>query len=106
MYLAVRDRRCPWYARVLAAVVIAYALSPIDLIPDFIPVLGLLDDLVLVPLGLLAVRRLIPAEALDDVRRRAESEAGPPASWLAGAIIIVIWLAGAVGVGYWVWRDW
>src|SRR4051794_16160281 len=62
LYLACRDRRCPWYAKVLAACVVAYALSPIDLIPDFIPVLGLLDDLVLVPLGVLLVRRLVPEE--------------------------------------------
>ena len=106
LYLAVRDRRCPWYARALAAVVIAYALSPIDLIPDFIPVLGLLDDLVLVPVGLLAVRRLIPAEVLADARRRAEGEGAPPASRLAGAVIIALWLALAGAAGYWAWRTW
>lgn len=104
--LAVRDRRCPWYARLLAAVVIAYALSPIDLIPDFIPVVGLLDDLVLVPLGLLAVRRLIPPEALDDARRRVEVEGAPPASRLAGGVIVAAWLTGAAAAGYWAWRAW
>ena len=104
--LAVRDRRCPWYARLLATVVIAYALSPIDLIPDFIPVLGLIDDLVLVPVGLLAVRRLIPTEVLADARRRAEAEGAPPASRLAGATIIALWLALAGAAGYWAWRTW
>jgi uncharacterized membrane protein YkvA (DUF1232 family) len=106
MSLAVRDRRCPWYARALAVIVIAYALSPIDLVPDFIPVVGLLDDLVLVPLGLLAVRRLIPPEVLGDARRRAGGEAALPASRMAGAVILAIWLAVAVGVGWWVWRAW
>ena len=104
--LAVRDRRCPWYARLLATVVIAYALSPIDLIPDFIPVLGLLDDLVLVPLGLLAVRRLVPTEVLADARQQAETEAAPPASRLAAVVIVAVWLGLAVAVGYWAWRTW
>lgn len=106
VYLAVRDERCPWYARALSAVVVAYALSPIDLIPDFIPVLGLLDDLVLVPLGLLVVRRLIPPEVLADARRRAKTEATPPASRIAGAVILVLWLAGAGAGGYWARRAW
>ena len=107
LYLAVRDRRCPWYARALAAVVVAYALSPIDLIPDFIPILGLLDDLVLVPLGLLAVRRLIPADVLADARHRAETEGTSlPASRWAGIAIVGVWMALAGAVGYWVWRVW
>src|SRR5437763_1610545 len=91
LVLAVRDERCPWYARALAAVVIAYALSSIDLIPDFIPVLGLLDDLVLVPLGLLAVRRLIPPALLDEHRRAAERLIARPSSRLAAVLIVVIW---------------
>lgn len=92
--LACRDKRCPWSARLLGAIIIAYALSPIDLIPDFIPILGLLDDLILVPLGIVLVRRLIPAEVLDDARRRAADAeaAGRPASWVAGAVIVAIWL--------------
>ncbi len=102
LYLACRDRRCPWYARVLGAGVIAYALSPIDLIPDFIPVLGLVDDLILVPLGILLVRRLIPAEVLDDARSRAEEaeQSGRPVSWAAAAVIIGVWLCVA---GFSVW---
>ena len=94
LYLACRDRRCPWFARLLGAGVIAYALSPIDLIPDFIPVLGMVDDLILVPLGILLVRRLIPLEILDDARQRvAEAERkGRPVSWAAAAVIILLWL--------------
>lgn len=89
---AVRDPRVPWYAKVAAACVVAYALSPIDLIPDFIPVLGYLDDLVLVPLGVWAVVRLIPAEVLAECRARAERVGRRARSWVAAAVIIAIWL--------------
>ena len=71
LYLAYRDPRTPWFAKAVAAGVLAYALSPLDLIPDCIPVLGYLDDLVLIPLGVAVLRRLIPADVLDDCRRRA-----------------------------------
>ena len=74
--LAARDPRVPRHAKLVAVAVAAYALSPIDLIPDFIPVLGLLDDLVLVPLGIWLVIRLVPAEIMDEHRRRADAEAG------------------------------
>ena len=73
LYLACRDPRVPWYAKALAAGVVAYAFSPIDLIPDFIPVVGYLDELVLVPLGVLAVRAMIPAPVLAECRERAET---------------------------------
>jgi len=97
MYLACRDHRTPWYAKVVAALVVAYALSPIDLVPDFIPVLGMLDDLVLLPLGLLFVRRLIPPTVMEDCRARAEtiSQHDKPTSWLAAAVIVAIWLVAA-----------
>ena len=72
LYLAARDPRVPWYAKALAAAVAAYALSPIDLIPDFIPVLGWLDDLVIVPAGVLAVRALVPAQVMEECRARAD----------------------------------
>src|SRR5678816_2034785 len=90
--LAMRRPDVPWYAKALGVVVIAYALSPIDLIPDFIPVLGLLDDLVLVPLGILAVRALVPAGVLAECR--AEAAKGvlrPRTGWIAAAVIVVIW---------------
>ena len=109
LYLACRDPRVPWYAKALAAGVVAYAFSPIDLIPDFIPVLGYLDELVLVPLGVLAVRALIPAAVLAECRERAETalEQGRPVSVLGAAIIVVIWLAlAALGIllaRRWLW---
>ena len=94
VYLASRDRRVPWCARLVAIVVVAYAFSPIDLIPDPIPVLGYLDDLILIPLGIALVIKLIPAEVLQDCRGKAEStmRAGKPKNWVAGVIIILIWV--------------
>jgi uncharacterized membrane protein YkvA (DUF1232 family) len=98
---AVRDPRVPWYAKVAAACVVAYALSPIDLIPDFIPVLGYLDDLVLVPLGIWLVVRLIPAAVLSECRARADRIAGRARSWAAAAVIIAVWLLFAALVLRW-----
>ncbi len=99
LYLACRHPRVPWYAKVLALLVVGYALSPIDLIPDFIPVLGYLDDLVLVPLGFMLVIRLIPAEVLAECRRQSEEVIGRAThlAKVAAAVIIAIWvLAGAL----------
>src|SRR5687768_10738683 len=96
LYLAARDPRVPWYAKVVAACVVAYALSPIDLIPDFIPVLGYLDDLVLVPLGVALVVRLIPADVLAECRTRAHHVSRRARSWLAAVVIVGIWLLLAV----------
>lgn len=95
LYLASKDRRIPWYARVVAAAVVAYAFSPIDLIPDPIPVLGYLDDLILIPLGIALVIKLIPAEVLQDCREKAAltMKAGKPKNWVAGGIIILIWVS-------------
>ena len=94
LYLAYRDPRVPWYARLFAAGVVAYAISPIDLIPDFIPVLGYLDDLILVPLGSVLVLRMIPPEVMADCRERAKevSREGRRTSWVAAGVIIGIWL--------------
>jgi uncharacterized membrane protein YkvA (DUF1232 family) len=93
LYLAARDPRTPWHARVVVAAVAAYALSPIDLIPDFIPVLGLLDDAVLLPLGITLALRLIPAEVIAECRARAADAfaAGRPVSRSAALAIVVIW---------------
>ena len=97
LYLATRDPRVPWYAKVLAGCVVAYAFSPIDLIPDPVPILGYLDDLVLLPLGVLAVRRMIPPAVLAECRERAEEiiRQGKPVSWTAAAVIIGLWIAAA-----------
>jgi uncharacterized membrane protein YkvA (DUF1232 family) len=89
---AVRHPRVPWYAKVVAACVVAYALSPIDLIPDFIPVLGYLDDLVLVPLGVWLVVRLIPADVLAECRARAHRVSRRARSWVVAVVIVGIWL--------------
>ena len=94
LYLAYRDPRVPWYAKGVAAVVVAYAFSPLDLIPDFIPVLGYLDDLILVPLGIAFAVRLIPREVMVDCRARAAEalQAGRPHAWGVAAVIIAIWV--------------
>ncbi|MBL8966403.1 MAG: DUF1232 domain-containing protein [Spirochaetaceae bacterium] len=94
LYLAVREPGVPWYAKALAALVVGYALSPIDLIPDFIPILGYLDDLVLIPAGIALAVKLIPAETLAACRTRAETElAGRKlTSKTAAAVVILLWL--------------
>src|SRR6185312_7496448 len=100
IYLAARDPRTPWYARGLAAAVAAYALSPIDLIPDFIPVIGYVDDLIIVPLGLWLVISLIPDELMEEYRTRADEALSRPSS-IAGMIaIILLWIAGAGALGW------
>ena len=101
LYFAVRDPRTPLAAKVLAAVVVAYALSPIDLIPDFIPVLGYLDDLVLVPLGIAIYLRLIPEEILAEARLRAEAVATRPKSYSAAVVIIALWIGASVLFSVW-----
>jgi uncharacterized membrane protein YkvA (DUF1232 family) len=103
LYLAARDPRTPWYAKALAAVVVAYALSPIDLIPDFIPVLGYVDDLLIVPLGIWATVKLIPRLVMDEHRARAEALSERPISRTAGLVIIAIWIAAAVALGWFVY---
>jgi uncharacterized membrane protein YkvA (DUF1232 family) len=100
LWLAARDDRVPWPAKVLAALVAAYALSPIDLIPDFIPVIGYLDDLILVPLGIAAVVHLIPPALMTDLRRKASVIAERPRSGAAAGVIVAIWIAGAALIAW------
>jgi uncharacterized membrane protein YkvA (DUF1232 family) len=99
-YLAARDPRVPWYAKAVAACVAVYALSPIDLIPDFIPILGYLDDLVIVPLGIWLAIRLIPPFVLEEHRQAAVARHQQrPKSWVGAAIILGLWgLAGGAMV--------
>lgn len=101
-YYAARHPVTPLAVRLLALAVAAYALSPIDLIPDFIPVLGYLDDLVLLPLGLWLVMRLVPAAVLQECRARAEATASRPVSRAAAAVIVCIW-AAALSWAAWLW---
>src|ERR1700687_1432472 len=106
IYLAARDPRVPWYAKALAIAVAGYALSPIDLIPDFIPVLGYVDDLIIVPLGIWLVLSLIPEEVMAECRPVADEAAMRPRSNAAAITIVAIWILGAatlgwIGFAYW-----
>lgn len=94
LYLAYGDPRVPLYARVFTACVVAYAFSPIDLIPDFIPIIGYLDDLILIPLGIKIALSMIPAEVITESREKARELIGQdkPVNWAAAAFIICIWL--------------
>jgi uncharacterized membrane protein YkvA (DUF1232 family) len=106
--LALRDPRTPWVARGLGAIVVAYAFSPVDLVPDFVPVLGMLDDLLLVPLGIWLVLKLIPAEVLEDARASAEEQLrNPKPVSRAGALgVVAIWV-GVSALAAWIgWRAW
>jgi uncharacterized membrane protein YkvA (DUF1232 family) len=95
VYLAARDPRTPWHAKALALLIAAYALSPIDLIPDFIPILGYLDELILLPLGLMLVVRLVPPAVMADARAAALAAESRPASRAGAAVIVVLWIATA-----------
>ena len=98
LYLAYKDPRVPWYARLFAAVVVGYAFSPIDLIPDFVPVLGYLDDLVLIPLGITFALKLIPSTVMAESRVQADvvMQHGKPVNKVAAVVIVGIWLGLAV----------
>lgn len=102
VFHAARDPRTPWIARLVALAVVAYALSPVDLIPDIVPVLGLLDDLLLVPLGLWLAMRLMPPAVLEEHRRRAVAGERLPKSRAGAAVIVALWLALAAATLAWV----
>jgi uncharacterized membrane protein YkvA (DUF1232 family) len=99
LWLAARDRRVPWYAKAAAGGVAAYALSPIDLIPDFIPVLGYLDDLLIVPLGIMLAVRLIPSDVMAELRVEAAARLERPSSRAGLIVILAIWLCCIIFVG-------
>ena len=98
LYLACHDPRVPWYARALAICVVGYAFSPIDLIPDFIPILGYLDDLIVVPLGIMLVLKMIPPAVMVECRVKAQSITlkNRPKNWIAAGIILIVWVLFAV----------
>ena len=101
LYLAYRDPRVPWYARLFAVCVVGYAFSPIDLIPDPIPVLGYLDDFVLIPLGIALALKMIPPAVMAECREKAQAvmSQGKPTNWVAAAVIVAIWIGlAALGV--------
>ncbi len=95
LFLAYKHPRTPWYAKVFAGLVVAYGFSPIDLVPDFIPILGYLDDLILVPLGIVLARKLIPTEVMVECREVAkiDMEKGKHVNWLMAFLIVLIWIS-------------
>ncbi len=106
IYIACKDPRVPRHARIFAGFVVAYALSPIDLIPDVIPILGYLDDLVLVPLGIILVLKMIPPTVLAECREKAEAAMGQgkPTSRIAALVIVAIWLSLGIVAVVWIGR--
>ncbi len=104
LYLAYKHPGTPWYARLFVGLVIAYAFSPIDLVPDFIPVLGYLDDLILIPLGIILALKLIPVTVMAECRAQAKTEllTGKPRHWFPVVVILVIWIALGVTALLWV----
>jgi uncharacterized membrane protein YkvA (DUF1232 family) len=106
LYLAYRDPRTPWYARLFVLCVVGYAFSPIDLVPDFIPVLGYVDDLILVPLGIALALKMVPAPVMDECRARARRDLAPdkPANWFAAGVIVLVWLLLAAAAIALLWR--
>jgi len=106
LYLAVRHTGTPWYAKLFVAAVIAYALSPIDLIPDFVPILGYVDDMILIPLGVTLALKMVPAAVMAECRGRAQEAMADAklVSHVAGAVIVLIWLALVVLFTTWVYE--
>ena len=102
VYLACKDPRVPRHVQILALIIVGYAFSPIDLIPDFIPVLGYLDDMILIPLGIALLIKMIPPAVMQDCREKAGKTLNrkKPRNWWAGAVIIVFWIAAFVGLIY------
>lgn len=105
IWIAARDPRVPWYAKAVAATVAAYALSPIDLVPDFIPVLGFLDDVLIVPAGILLTVHLIPDALMIEFRAEAVRREGRPTSRTAAAAIVVLWVSAMAAFGWWFLRN-
>tara|TARA_R110002095_G_scaffold56949_1_gene48748 strand:- start:2584 stop:2964 length:381 start_codon:yes stop_codon:yes gene_type:complete len=101
LYIAVRDKRTPLLAKAIAIGVVSYALSPIDLIPDFIPVIGYLDDLLIVPLGIVLAVRLIPPELMSEFRTLAKQHERLPANRTAAVAVIGLWVVGVTVFGWW-----
>ncbi|USK74374.1 YkvA family protein [Peribacillus frigoritolerans] len=94
LYFACKDERVPWHAKVFTACLVAYAFSPIDIIPDFIPILGYLDDVILVPIGIMIALKMIPKIVLTDCEVKAEEmmKNGKPKNWIVGSLIVMIWV--------------
>ena len=100
LYYAYKDNRTPWYAKVFAICVVAYAFSPIDLIPDFIPILGYLDDVILIPLGVMIALQMMPKSVIQECTLKAEERInnGKPKNWFVGSMILLIWILAFVWI--------
>lgn len=105
LWLAARDPRTPWYAKAFALAVAAYALSPIDLIPDFVPVLGYLDEVILLPPAILLAVRLVPPELMAEHRAAAALAEQKPVSRAGAAVVVALWVSAAVGLVWWFWPE-
>lgn len=103
LWIAAHDRRTPWYAKVTAGFVAAYALSPIDLIPDFIPIIGYLDDLLIVPLGIKLVVAMVPVALMSEFRAEAAERETKPTSYVGAIGIAAVWVAAAALLFWWFW---
>jgi uncharacterized membrane protein YkvA (DUF1232 family) len=108
LYFAYRDERVPWYVKVFTACIVAYAFSPIDLIPDFIPILGYLDDIIILPLGIMFALRMIPKDVISDceVRANERMKNGKPKNWIVGSLILLIWSAVILWIIFKVYHLW
>ncbi len=108
LYFAYKDNRTPWYAKVFAICVVAYAFSPIDLIPDFIPILGYLDDVILVPLGVAFSIKMMPRIVIQECTIKAEERMKhrKPKNWTVGSIIILVWLVAFIWISFTAYRYW
>lgn len=108
LYLVGKHPKTPWYVKGLALVLLAYAISPIDLIPDFIPLLGFIDDIILLPMGIYLVFKLIPEEILIECREETKQKVPLSilAKWITVTVIIVIWITILGGIGYWAIAKW
>ena len=104
LYYAGRDPRTPWHAKLVAGLIVAYAISPIDLIPDFIPVLGYLDEIILLPAAIWLALKLVPAAVLEAARQKAEHTSERPTSTAAAVTIVLIWIALATLFGWWMYQ--
>lgn len=105
LYFAARHPATPWYAKLAAFLIVAYAFSPVDLVPDFIPVLGYLDEVILLPLAIALALKLVPAAVMLECRERAAGVLQKPVNWVAGAFIILIWAGLAALFGWWLYRQ-
>jgi uncharacterized membrane protein YkvA (DUF1232 family) len=103
LWLAARDRRTPWLAKAVAAAVVAYALSPIDLIPDLIPVVGYLDDLLILPAGIMLAIHLIPDDLMSDLRAKSERLPARPKSYAGAFAVAILWAMAAAILVWLIW---